>query len=315
MHERVHVVAGVLTDSRGRVLLAQRPVGKHLAGLWEFPGGKCEAGEAPQDALRRELREEIGIEAGAFEALISVPWRYPEKSICLDVYRVLDYAGEPRAREAQALRWISPDELATPDMPAADRPVRAALRLPRRYVITPEPGNDSADFLRCCALTFRAGEKLVQLRSRHLGESDLRALAIRMRGLAASAHAQVLINGHVALACELDLGGVHLSAAELLRCQSRPLPADRWVGSSCHNARELAHAAAIDTDFAVLGPVLPTASHPGVEPLGWTRFAELVAAAPLPVYALGGLAPSDLPRAIAAGAQGIAGISAFWVKN
>ncbi len=307
--KQIHVVAGVLSDRQGRILLTQRPPGKHLAGLWEFPGGKCEPGEAPQDALRRELREEIGVDAGALEPLIAVPWAYPEKSVLLDVYRVLDHAGEPYGREAQATRWAFTNELTGIPMPPADRPVVTALRLPQHYVITPEPDDD---FLQQLAAVLATGAKLVQLRSKRLPEPKLRTLITRSRELAKRAGAQLLLNGHLELARELDLDGIHLPATDLLRCSSRPLPQDRWVGASCHDERELAHAAAIGVDFAVLGPVLPTASHLDTTPLGWERFAALVAATPLPVYALGGLAQSDLPQAIAAGAQGIAGISAFW---
>src|SRR5215468_605564 len=101
----IHVVAGILRDEHGRVLLAQRPQGKHLAGLWEFPGGKCEPDEAPAAALRRELHEELGVEIGATEKLIAVPWRYAEKAVRLDVYLVHDFAGTPHGREGQSLRW------------------------------------------------------------------------------------------------------------------------------------------------------------------------------------------------------------------
>jgi 8-oxo-dGTP diphosphatase len=312
MREPIHVVAGVLSDSQGRILLTQRIAGKHLAGTWEFPGGKCEPGEAPQDALRRELREELGIEAVSFERLITVPWRYREKSIFLDVYRVLDYAGTAHGRETQALRWVMMDELAQVDMPAADRPVVAALRLPRRYVITPEPDADVAQFLHRFATATESADKFVQLRSKHLASADLRALAIHTRDVARHAGATMLLNGNVDLVRELDLDGTHLPAAELMRCTTRPLAANRWVGASCHDERELAHASMIGVDFASLGPLQPTASHAGGPILGWARFSELCAATPLPVYALGGLASSDLSQAIAAGAQGIAGISNFW---
>ena len=314
MREPIHVVAGVLSDSQGRVLLTQRTAGKHLAGTWEFPGGKCEPGEAAQDALRRELREELGIEAGSFERLIAVPWGYQEKSIFLDVYRVLDYAGEAHGRETQALRWVPLSELALVDMPAADRPVVAALRLPRRYVITPEPDANVAQFLRRLATALESADKFVQLRSKHLGSADLRSLAMRARDVARRADATMLLNGNVDLVCELDLDGIHLPAAELMRCTTRPLVANRWVGASCHDERELAHAAMIGVDFVCLGPLQPTASHAGGPILGWTRFSEFCAATPLPVYALGGLASSDLSPAIAAGAQGIAGISNFWPR-
>ena len=311
----IHVVAGVLYAADGHILLTQRSPGKHLAGLWEFPGGKCEPGEAPHDALRRELREEIGIEAGAIEPLIAVPWHYPEKSIVLDVYRVLGYAGSAHGREGQALRWVAPNKLTSVPMPAADRPVIAALRLPRHYVISPEPVADHAAFLRQLTQVLGRGEKCIQLRSKQLPLAALRALAQAALELTHRAGAKLLLNGHRELVQELALDGVHLLAAELMGCKTRPLPADCWVAASCHNAGELAHADAIGVDFAVLGPLMATASHADAQPLGWAWFAELVAAARMPVYALGGVEPADLEAAKRAGAQGVAGISAFWPQD
>jgi 8-oxo-dGTP diphosphatase len=116
----------------------------------------------------------------------------------------------------------------------------------------------------------------------------------------------------VKLVYELALEGVHLPAVELMRLHARPLTHKHWVAASCHNERELAQAAAIGVDFAVIGPVQTTASHPGAAILGWQRFAELCAQASFPVYALGGLPTNDVARATRAGAQGIAGISTFW---
>lgn len=308
----LHVVAGVLHDSRGRVLLAQRPSGKHLAGLWEFPGGKCEPDEAPADALRRELHEEIGVQVGALEKLIALPWRYAEKSICLDVYMVRDHAGTPHGREGQALQWVEPDRLADIAMPPADRPVVTALRLPRRYVITPDPADGIEAFLHVLQHVLDAGEKLIQLRSKRLPADALRRVAAQARALTARSGARLLLNEHAQLAAELGLDGVHLTARMLLGSAARPLPAPLLVGASCHTARELAHAAAIGVDFAVLGPVATTGSHPDQPALGWQRFAALCADAPLPVFALGGMRIDDLEVAVEAGAQGIAGISAFW---
>jgi 8-oxo-dGTP diphosphatase len=306
----IHVVAGILRDAHGRILLAQRPAGKHLAGLWEFPGGKCEYGESPEHALRRELHEEIGVDAGAVEKLIAVPWQYPQKSIVLDVYDVTTYAGLPHGREGQALRWATLDEVLTIPMPPADRPIVAALRLPRHYVITPEP-DDEAGFLRALESVLRVGEKCIQLRSKRLVPTRLRALARAAHERARAAGATLLINGHIELARELNVG-VHLPAAELMRLRTRPLGEDTWVAASCHDERELAHAVAIGVDFAVLGPVQRTASHAHSEPLGWSRFAQLRARVPIPVYALGGLDSCDSTAARNAGAQGVAGISAFW---
>jgi 8-oxo-dGTP diphosphatase len=307
----LHVVAGILRDGDGRVLIAQRPPGAHLAGAWEFPGGKIEDGESAEGALRRELHEELGVDIGTVEPLISIPWRYPQKSIVLHAFRVRDFRGEPHGREQQALRWIVPEEAAEISMPPPDHPIVTALRLPEYYAIPAEPGDDAARFLDDIDRLLATGVRLLQLRPKRLPPDRIRPIAADAATRVRSAGGTLLLNGHFALARELGLDGVHLPAVDLMRLDARPLDARRWVAASCHDARELAHAAAIGVDFAVLGPVRPTASHAHAATLGWERFAGLCAAAPFPVYALGGLRRDDLKNARRAGAQGIAGISAF----
>jgi 8-oxo-dGTP diphosphatase len=308
------VVAGVLSDGDGRVLLAQRPSGKHSAGLWEFPGGKVEPGETVHAALRRELHEEIGVDIGAIEPLIGVPWDFTGKSIFLDAYRVLDFQGVLHGREGQALVWRSIGELAGMAIPAPDRPIVSALRLPSQYAITPEPGDDDAAFLARIDSALSAGVRLLQLRTKTTMGGRLRTLAQAVQARARAAGAVLLLNANADLVLELGLDGVHLPTAELLRLKARPLPPGCWVAASCHDPRELAHAAAIGADFAVLGPVRVTRSHLGAAAFGWQRFSELCAAAPLPIYALGGLQLADGPVARAHGGQGIAGISAFFAN-
>jgi 8-oxo-dGTP diphosphatase len=119
----IRVAAGVLIDTSGRVLLAQRPPGKHLAGMWEFPGGKCETDEDAPQALVRELREELGIEAEPADFLIRVPWRYGEKHLQLDALRVIRWHGTPSSCEGQALRWIEPGLCDRRELAPADRPI------------------------------------------------------------------------------------------------------------------------------------------------------------------------------------------------
>lgn len=127
----MHVMAGVLVDASGEVLLAQRPPGKHLAGAWEFPGGKREPGESPQDALARELAEELGIRITPGEPLVQVPWRHGDRVLLLDAWRVTSWTGTPRSMEGQALRWCSPGGIDPAIMAPADRLILRALRSPK----------------------------------------------------------------------------------------------------------------------------------------------------------------------------------------
>ncbi|MDE1892971.1 MAG: (deoxy)nucleoside triphosphate pyrophosphohydrolase [Pseudomonadota bacterium] len=126
----MHVMAGILVDPAGRVLLAQRLPGKHLAGLWEFPGGKLEGGETPLAALARELREELGIAVLHAEPLIRVPWRYDARELLLDAWRVVRWDGAPQSLEGQALLWRHPRRIDPRMLTPADGPILQALLLP-----------------------------------------------------------------------------------------------------------------------------------------------------------------------------------------
>jgi len=278
------------------VLLMQRLPGKHLAGLWEFPGGKLEPGETIDEALVRELDEELGIEVLASAPLISLPWRYPEKTVRLHALRVTKWRGEPRTREGHRLRWVGLHDMDPATMPAADAPIVTALRLPAYYAIV-DSGAGPAGVLW-------------QLRMPEATRDEVSRVVQDVLAADPGLRAVLLISHDIELARESNVG-VHLKAVQLRTLRGRPLPRDAWVGASCHGAEELELAAALGADFATLSPVHPTTSHPDATPLGWERFAQLVADARLPVYALGGIGPDDLERARVAGAQGVAGIRAF----
>jgi 8-oxo-dGTP diphosphatase len=129
----IHVVAGAVMDAEGRVLIAQRPAGKHMAGGWEFPGGKLEPGEERLAGLARELREELGISIIDIpRPLIRVRHAYPSREVLLDIWVVKHYSGEARGLDGQALRWCTQDELEAAELLPADRPIVRALRLPER---------------------------------------------------------------------------------------------------------------------------------------------------------------------------------------
>ncbi|MDO1530227.1 Nudix family hydrolase [Fulvimonas sp. R45] len=313
----MHVMAGALLDARGRVLLAQRPPGKHLAGCWEFPGGKLEPGEAPLDALARELHEELGIEADPADAmpLIRVPWAYGARGLLLDAWRIDRWRGTPAPLDGQALRWCAPMQVDPAELAPADRAILQALRLPSRYLITPaeaEPADAGACFERL-RRAIKGGERLLQLRLPNWPVDDVRALAARLLPLARAYDAQLLLNADVEGARALGANvGVHLKATQFAALAERPLPWRQPVGASCHDAAQLAQATRVGVDFATLSPLAATASHPGATPLGWDRFGALAAQSALPVYALGGVGPADAAAVRRAGGQGVAGIRAFW---
>ena len=123
----VSVVAGALFDADGRVLIAQRPAGKALAGRWEFPGGKLEPGEDPRAGLERELREELGIDVRSAHRLLRYRHDYPGRTVDLDFWNVTGWTGTPHGREGQALKWVRPADLPHEDILEADAPMIEVL--------------------------------------------------------------------------------------------------------------------------------------------------------------------------------------------
>ena len=313
--KQIHVVAGVIRDIRGRVLLARRTDGRDLAGLWEFPGGKVEPGESPEDALARELREELGIEAAAGAAVIRVPQQYPDKRLVLDV-REVSHAGKPKGLDGQALVWAPLHKLAEYPMPPADRPVVAALLQPDRYLVTPAPADGDEAWLEGLSRALAQGCQRVHLRAPGCESARWASLAARAVELCRQAGAVALLNGDAGLAIRLGTG-LHLRAAQLcepgLAAALAPIrAAGAPIAASCHHAEDLAQAQRLECDFAVLGPVNVTPTHPGAAGIGWDAFARLREDVSLPIYAIGGLGPADIPLARNHGAQGIAAIRGLW---
>ncbi len=310
----VHVVAGVITDARGRILLARRTEGRDLAGLWEFPGGKVDPGETPEQALVRELREELGIEAYVGEPVIAVQQQYPHKRLLLDVRRIAAWSGTVKGLDGQALVWVPPHKLIGYEMPGADRPVVAALRDPEHYLITPEPGDDDARWLSDLRIALDSGVRRVQLRGRATAADAperWRRLVERAAMHVGDVGGQAVLNDDIAMASAFGIG-VHLRAAQLGTLSERPLPSSLAVIASCHSREELVAAQALGCDAAVLGPVMPTPSHPGEPGIGWERFVAMREHVTIPIYALGGMTRDHLEHARRHGAQGVAAIRGLW---
>jgi 8-oxo-dGTP diphosphatase len=311
----MHVLAGVLRDPGGRVLLAQRPAGKHLAGLWEFPGGKRESGEAPLAALARELHEELGITLQRAEPLLRVPWRYGGRDLLLDAWQVDRWDGAPQSLEGQAWQWLAPLQVDPALLTPADRPILQAVRLPARYAITPPdvvPGQRDL-WRERIGRALERGERLLQLRLPLWPRGHVNELVADVLPLARQHGAQLLLHGDIDGARALGVG-VQLQSAQLLALAARPLPLQQVVGASCHDAAQLAQAVRIGVDFATLSPVVAGLGHPRPPAIGWPEFQRLAEAAALPVYALGAVASSHVAQARANNGQGVAGIPTCWLS-
>ena len=306
------MAAGVIGNALGEVLVARRPDDAHQGGLWEFPGGKLESGEQVLAGLSRELAEELGITVESARPLIRVCHDYADRGVLLDVWQVSAWHGHIHGREGQELRWLAVNALAELPMPAADVPVVTALRLPERYLITPSPGHDRQAFLAALGASIDAGVRLLALRAKALSSADLTTLSRRVAGICHAGGARMLVNGDPALLDASGADGVHLDSARLMAAKRRPVPAAALLAASCHDARELAQAARIGVDFAVLSPVAATPSHAKAPALGWRRFQQLVEQVNLPVFALGGLGSEHVGAAWDHGGQGIAAMRALW---
>ncbi|MDR1424768.1 MAG: Nudix family hydrolase [Azoarcus sp.] len=306
----VAVAAGVIVRGDGRFLLGQRAAGTFCPGHWEFPGGKVEPGETPGEALCRELDEELGITVDDFHPWLVRTHEYEHAKVRLHFFEVTRWRGEVRDHVHGDLAWVAPGADAPAPVLPANAPILKALALPRCMGITHAAEIGVAAQLAALDRALAAGLRLVQIRETRLPEATRYAFAVEAARRARAAGALVVMNDTPEAAHALAVDGLHLSAARLMACEKRP--AFTWVGASCHRRAELEHAAALGLDYALLGAVKPTASHPGGAALGWERFAALCENLPLPVFALGGLKDGDMETAKRYGAHGIAALRSAW---
>ncbi len=306
-----------------KFLLARRPQGKVYAGWWEFPGGKLETGENFHDALVRELDEELNITVECATPWFNREFVYPHARVHLRFFRVTRWARkdsggtELTAHEHDAIAWLDSDTAfnapdVSPILPA-NGPILKALTLPQCYAITDATAHGHRNELEHLENALTGGLKMIQVRDKTLPPQERLMFLCAVCDLAKKYGALTLLNvngdddlrlAQQALTDGAELAGVHLSAAALRTTHERPGFA--WVGASCHDAAELEYAAQLQLDFAVLGPVLPTPTHPHHPGIGWETFATLAEAAKLPVLALGGMRLELANTAQTHGAHGIA---------
>jgi 8-oxo-dGTP diphosphatase len=241
----IHVIAGAISDAQGRVLIAQRPRGRHMAGRWEFPGGKLDSGEEAYAGLKRELAEELGVVVREARPLIRLRHEYPDRRVLLDVWQVTAYDGEPQALEAQALAWARPDELPKHDLLEADRAIVTALRLPRLARVIA-----SGDALA------RLGSAAAQTLLWPLAEAGEQALDPETVSAArAAGHRVFVLGGDVEAA---RTAAIARCDGVVLEWNGQSLHVDRsgafLVGVLCRDAEEATQAVAEGAHFLVVAP-------------------------------------------------------------
>lgn len=311
----LHVAVGVISRENGDILVAWRHKHLHQGERWEFPGGKLEAEETPEQALIRELEEELGIIATEYFPLIGIQHDYPEHKVFLHVFKVDKFEREPRGLQAQALKWVKPDELTGLEFPDANKPIISAARLPDYYAILNMDQENTEATESKLKRYIDNGLTMIRCRFNSQASVQIENRLSRLAEICNKAGIRLIVSGDPELVIKTGACGLHLRSDQMFNFQSRPIDKKFWLAASCHNSVELTQAEKIDVDFAVLGPVFKTTSHPESIPMGWGKFENLVKCCNFPVYGLGGLGYRELDMARRMGGQGIAGISGFLEKR
>lgn len=306
----VTVAAAVITRPDGSFLLGQRGEETFYTGYWEFPGGKVEPGETAHDAVIRELEEELAIKVHGARPWIVRRHLYEHAHVTLNFFEVYDWTGEPQPLVHSALAWQRADALEVGPMLPANGPILKALRLPRRFGVTHahEIGVDAQ--LSALDTSLAVGLQAVVIREHALPPSTRQAFAREVVARCRAVGALAIVGGDAALAAEVGADGLQLTAAQLADASARP--GFEWVGASCHTRAELERVAELGLDYAVLGNVKATPTHPDKAGIGWEQFHALTRDLPMPVVAIGGLRESDMSDARGAGAHGIAAVRSIW---
>lgn len=311
--DHVHVAVAVILNEKNQVLISLRPESSHLGGYWEFPGGKVENNETVEQALFRELQEELDINIETYRPLIQITHRYHEKSVFLDVWLVSSYAGTAIGKEGQEIRWEDISQLDVNDFPEANLPIITAIKLPDRCLITGDFSSEM-EFIEKFEAAIKKNIKLIQLRITHEylvnhGEEKIYKIVQKAQLICEPNNLVLMLNLPDSIKPENPFN-MHLNSASLMRLPTKP--ECQLLSASCHNKEQILKAEALGVDFIFLSPVKATQSHPNAVPIEWDKFSELLFETNMPTYALGGMTDLHITEAWNAGAQGIAGIGAFW---
>ena len=304
----IKAVVGVLDNDLDQILIAKRQDHQFMAGYWELPGGKIDPGETQQQAIVREMNEELGIQVNKTSLHQRMIYQYPDRVVELSIYRIEDYQNTPYGKEGQAVAWVDIEGLSNYQLLPTMRAFIHSITLPKQYWITPSTNHQSDDWLAQFEQKIQQGIKLIQLRSKvALDREFIQHIYIKCQ----QHNVNLLLNIPNKSFNEPYANGWHMTTQEMLSLKKRPCADDKLLGASTHTLEEALSAQKIGADFVVISPVQATQTHPDTLPIGWDKAAEVVDKLNIPVYFLGGMGLEDLDKTHKLGAQGIAGVSAF----
>jgi 8-oxo-dGTP diphosphatase len=299
----IKVAAGILINSKNQVLISQRLSSQPWPNYWEFPGGKVEENESLEECLSRELFEEIGINLASYSEWITREFLQDDRIIKITFFKIIRWVGEIKKKEVNDYQWIDVEKINT--WPKKILPkniyILKALILPSFYLITNffedekfiRKGIDSKDIW-------------VQFREPFLSIDKIHCYYEFLKQKCTS---KILINSRHKdeIICEY---GIHFTSRDLNNIKKL----DKKIinCASVHNLDEVNLANKLGFDFVVLSQIKKTLSHPEREGMGWDKFKKIVNHSDIPVYALGGLSPSDLVEAHKNGAVGISSQRDGW---
>jgi 8-oxo-dGTP diphosphatase len=289
-----HAAVGIIQQTDGMVLLAQRPAGKPWAGYWEFPGGKVEAGETPQAALSRELKEELGIEVLEAYPWVTRSFDYPAnynavgeltsvaKTVKLYFFIVTKWLGEPQGLENQQFCWQSSGDMTVSPMLPANTPIFAALKLPRLSLILDYDLLGDAQFFEQLNQALAEGVKMILLRTQRTTIEDLNALTKKVIPLTQVNQAKLFLDTNIVMTDLIKVDGLHFSTDDLMKMTDRPK--DLLCGATCDGLHSLQHAAMLALDYVLLPINQLIPNDVPQTGLDWAMFDQQISDYPLPVY-------------------------------
>ncbi len=304
----IKAVVGVLRNNTQQILIAKRQDHQFMGGFWELPGGKIDPGESNEEAVIRELKEELGIGVVELSLHQTMVYDYPEHRVELSIYNIIQYQQTPKGIEGQEITWSDIDDLSNFNLLPTMKAFINSITLPNKYWITPSSNHEGDEWMTKFNEKISQGISLIQLRSKAKLEVEF---IKELHNKCQQHNVKLLLNTVDKTFDETYCDGWHLTTSEMLNLESRPCADDKLLGVSTHNLDEALSAQKLGADFVVISPVQATQTHPDTVPIGWEAAQEVVNKLNIPVYFLGGMTLDDLDKALEIGAQGIAGVSAF----